>query len=116
MATPIGMPKLATTMTEGRVVAWLTTPGTLVAAGAPVVLIETDKSDVEVSAPTAGVLRHTYVDAGTTVPCGALLGALTATLDEPFDALEFHRANHRPDIDALPLPEVPPPLPPEDSR
>ena len=116
MATPIGMPKLATTMTEGRVVAWLVPLGAHVAAGDPLVSIETDKSDVEMPAPAPGVLRHVYVESGTTVPCGALLGAIASMTDEPFDAVEFHRAHHHPDIDALPLPDVPPPLPPEDSR
>lgn len=116
MATPIGMPKLAATMTEGRVLAWLVSQGAPVANGEPLVSIETDKSDVELPAPATGVLRHVYVESGTTVPCGALLGAIAVTTDEPFDALEFHRAHHRPDIDGLPLPDVPPPLPPEDPR
>jgi 2-oxoglutarate dehydrogenase E2 component (dihydrolipoamide succinyltransferase) len=110
------MPKLAATMTEARVVAWLVPLGAHVAAGAPLVTIETDKSDVEIPAPATGVLRHVYVESGATVPCGALLGAIASTTDEAFDDLEFHRAHHRPDIDALPLPEVPPPLPPEDPR
>jgi 2-oxoglutarate dehydrogenase E2 component (dihydrolipoamide succinyltransferase) len=116
MATPIGMPKLAATMTEGRVVTWLVERGAQVAADAPVVLIETDKSDVEIPAPASGVLRHVYVESGATVPCGALLGAIASTPDEPFDALAFHRAHHRPDVATLPLPDVPPPLPPEDPR
>jgi pyruvate/2-oxoglutarate dehydrogenase complex dihydrolipoamide acyltransferase (E2) component len=115
MATPIGLPKLATTMTEGRVVAWLVPLGAHVAAGAPLVTIETDKSDVEILAPATGVLRHVYVESGATVPCGALLGAIAST-DEPFDALDFHRTHHRPDVAALPLPDVPPPLPREGSR
>ncbi len=108
---PIGMPKLGTTTTWGKVVAWLLAVGSRVEQGAPVVVIESEKSEVEVDAAASGVLRHVYVEPGETVPCGALLGAITATMDEPFDAGAFHRAHHHPDVDSLPLPDVPPPVP-----
>ncbi len=112
MATPIAMPRTGDTTTEGRIVAWPVALGAHVDAGATVVVVDTDKAEVEVEAPASGVLRHVYVEAGVTVPCGALLGAIADGPDEPFDAAAFHRLHHRPDVAALPLPDVPPPLPP----
>lgn len=109
--TPIAMPKIGATMREGRVVSWTREVGDAVDAEQAVVVIETDKAEVEVVATASGVLRHVYVTVGTTVPCGALLGAITASMDEAFDQAAFHRDHHRPDVDALPLPDVPPPIP-----
>ena len=106
------MPRLGATTVDGTLVAWSVAVGDRVEAGTTVVVVEPDKAQVEVGAPSAGVLRHVHVEAGTTVPCGALLGAIAASPDEPFDAAAFHRAHHRPDVAALPLPDVPPPLPP----
>jgi pyruvate/2-oxoglutarate dehydrogenase complex dihydrolipoamide acyltransferase (E2) component len=51
-------------MTEGRIVQWLKQPGENVTAGEPVVLIETDKAEVEVNAPTSGVLKQVLVREG----------------------------------------------------
>ena len=77
--TPIAMPKLGMTMTEGRVVEWPTPLGARVEKGAVVLVIESEKSEVEIESPAAGVLRHVYVEPDQTVPCGTLLAALTAT-------------------------------------
>jgi len=112
MTTPIAMPKPGATTTEGRVVAWTVEVGARVAEGDTVVVVDSDKAEIEIAAPTAGVLRHAYVEAGTMVPCGGLLAAIADDMDDAFDAEAFHRLHHHPDVDALPLPDVPPPLPP----
>jgi pimeloyl-ACP methyl ester carboxylesterase len=96
-ATPIGMPKLGMTMREGRVVAWPLPLGAHVAKGAIVLVIESEKAEVEVESPAAGYLRHVYVEADRTVPCGTLLAALTASPGEPFDADAFRREHDRPE-------------------
>jgi pyruvate dehydrogenase E2 component (dihydrolipoamide acetyltransferase) len=105
MATPIAMPRLGMTMREGRVVSWPVAVGERIDKGAPVVVIESEKTEVEVEATASGVLRHVYVPEGDTVPCGTLLGALTADGDEPFDADAFRREHDRP----APPPAAPPP-------
>ena len=79
-ATPIGMPKLGMTMTEGRVVAWPVPLGGRVEKGAVVLVIESEKAEIEIEAPAAGHLRHVYVPEDRTVPCGTLLAALTSRL------------------------------------
>jgi pimeloyl-ACP methyl ester carboxylesterase len=89
------MPKLGMTMQEGTVVEWPLAVGDAVEKGHTVVLIESEKTQVEIEATDSGVLRHIYVEADETVPCGSLLGAITASIDEPFDAEAFRRENER---------------------
>jgi pyruvate dehydrogenase E2 component (dihydrolipoamide acetyltransferase) len=88
------MPRLGMTMQEGKVLAWPVPLGGRVERGQVVLVIESEKAEVEVEAATAGFLRHLYVqpDADRAWPCGALLAALTETADEPFDAEAFARA------------------------
>lgn len=97
MATPIAMPKLGMSMQEGRVVAWPLPLGAAVARGQIVLVIESEKAEVEIEATASGFLRHLYVAVDATVPCGTLLGAITETPDEAFDAESFHAANDHPE-------------------
>ena len=96
-ATAVGMPKLGMTMTEGRVVAWPVPLGGRVEKDAVVLVIESEKAEIEIESPAAGHLRHVYVPADRTVPCGTLLAALTTTMDEAFDADAFRRDHDRPE-------------------
>jgi pyruvate dehydrogenase E2 component (dihydrolipoamide acetyltransferase) len=89
MAITIAMPRLGMKMTEGTVVAWQVAPGAGVEVGQVVLVIESDKSEVEIEAREKGFVRHLYVEAGETVACGTLLAALTETADEPFDPARF---------------------------
>jgi len=91
--TAIVMPKLGMTMREGIVVEWRAPVGSHVDRGTVLLVIESEKAELEIEAPGEGFLRHVYVGAGTTVPCGTLLGALTETADEPFDTEGFRRTH-----------------------
>ncbi len=97
MPTAISMPRLGMTMEEGTVVRWPLSVGDPVQKGALVLVIESEKNEVDIEAPASGFFRHVYIQEGETVPCGALLGAITETADEPFDAGAFHAAEHRPE-------------------
>ena len=108
MATALAMPKLGMTMREGRVVSWPQPVGARVEKGAVVLVIESEKAEVEIEAPAAGVLRHVYVPEGETVPSGTLLAAITETADEPFDAEAFRRVHDRPEAPAAAAGPVPP--------
>lgn len=107
MPTPVAMPKLGMSMQEGRVVAWPLPTGARVERGRTVVVIESEKAEVEIEATASGFLRHVYVAAGETVPCGTLLAALTGTADEPFDAAAFRAAHDRPAPAPAPVPAGP---------
>jgi pyruvate/2-oxoglutarate dehydrogenase complex dihydrolipoamide acyltransferase (E2) component len=51
------MPKLGMTMIEGVLMSWLVEAGGAVEEGRPLFVVETDKVEQEVEAPTSGVLR-----------------------------------------------------------
>ncbi|HUI27396.1 MAG TPA: alpha/beta fold hydrolase [Candidatus Kryptonia bacterium] len=108
MPTPIAMPKLGMTMQEGRVVAWPVRVGDRVEKGQVVLLIESEKTEIEIEAPASGILRHVYVEPDTTVPCGTLLAALSETAEEPFDSAEFQRTHDRPQPAVAARPAVKP--------
>ncbi|CAN0094799.1 unnamed protein product, partial [Discosporangium mesarthrocarpum] len=52
----MGMPALSSTMTEGKVVEWLKSKGDKVEVGDPVLVVESDKADMEVEAYDEGYL------------------------------------------------------------
>jgi pyruvate dehydrogenase E2 component (dihydrolipoamide acetyltransferase) len=85
------MPRLGLAMAEGTVVEWHARPGETVVRGRVLLTVQSEKAQVEVEAPASGVLAAVYVEAGGTVPVGALLGAITAP-GEPFDAAAFANA------------------------
>lgn len=89
MPTPIGMPKLGITMEEGTVIEWPHSIGDRVEKGEVVLIIESEKAEVEIEASASGFVRHYYAEPGDTLPCGALLGAITNTEDEDFDPAAF---------------------------
>ena len=93
MATPVRMPRLGMTMTEGTVVDWPVPVGERVEKGQTVVVIESEKNEAEIEATASGFFRHSYVEPGETVLCGTVLGAIADAPDEPFDAEAFRREN-----------------------
>ena len=83
MATELRLPPLADTVTSVKLAAWLKEEGQAVAAGEPIVEVETDKTNVEIEAPAAGVVVKIHVPAGTE---GLETGALLAVIDSAADA------------------------------
>jgi len=75
MATPINIPKLGVSMTEGTLVEWLVSDGDTVNAGDVLYRIETDKVENDVEAPVSGVVRITGVE-GETYEVGAQIGVI----------------------------------------
>ena len=79
MPTPILMPALSPTMTQGNLARWLKKEGDPVRPGEPIAEIETDKATMEVEAVDEGVLGKILVPAGTegvkvNTPIALLLG------------------------------------------
>ena len=79
MPTPILMPALSPTMTEGNLAKWLKSEGDAVKAGDVIAEIETDKATMEVEAVDEGTLGKILVPAGTegvavNTPIAMLLG------------------------------------------
>ena len=65
MPTPILMPALSPTMTEGNLAKWLKNEGDTVRSGDVIAEIETDKATMEVEAVDEGTLGKILVPAGT---------------------------------------------------
>ncbi len=68
--SPIVMPKLGLTMSEGLLAEWNVQPGDDVTAGQVLFVVETDKISNEVEAPSAGRITRLLVAAGDTVDVG----------------------------------------------
>ena len=75
MATEVVLPKLGFSMTEAKLTEWCVGDGEEVAAGAPLYVIESDKSSNEVESPAPGLLRI-HRDAGEVYPVGEILGVI----------------------------------------
>lgn len=73
MPIEVLMPQMGQSVAEGTVLSWLKREGERVAKDEPLLAINTDKVDVEVPSPGAGVLGWLLVAAGQTVPVGTVL-------------------------------------------
>jgi pyruvate dehydrogenase E2 component (dihydrolipoamide acetyltransferase) len=76
MATPVKMPELGESITEGTITRWLKQEGDRVEADEPLFEVSTDKVDTEVPSPVAGVLQSIKVQADETVEVGAELAVI----------------------------------------
>lgn len=75
MPTPINIPKLGVSMTEGTLVEWMVADGQTVAAGDVLYRIETDKVENDIEAPVAGIIRISGVE-GDTYDIGVQIGSI----------------------------------------
>jgi 2-oxoglutarate dehydrogenase E2 component (dihydrolipoamide succinyltransferase) len=78
VATNIVVPQLGESVVEARVARWLKKEGDAVAAGEPVVELETEKIDLEVGAEQAGVLASIKHPEGADVKVGDVLAVVEA--------------------------------------
>ncbi len=76
MSTNIVVPELGESVVEARVAKWLKKQGDSVNAGDPLVELETEKIDLEVSADRAGVLGGIRHQEGADVKVGEVLAVL----------------------------------------
>ncbi len=76
MSIDILVPEMGESVIEATVGRWLVEAGAAVKAGQPLVELETDKVDLEVSAERDGVLAEILVEAGADVKIGDVLGRL----------------------------------------
>lgn len=85
MIREVFMPALSSTMTEGKIVSWVKSPGDRVEKGETVVIVESDKADMDVESFHEGILAAIVVEAGGVAPVGhaiALLAETEAEIEE----------------------------------
>ncbi|MCP9888848.1 2-oxo acid dehydrogenase subunit E2 [Cyanobium sp. ATX 6A2] len=108
MAThEIFMPALSSTMTEGKIVEWLKQPGQRVERGESVLVVESDKADMDVEAFQEGYLAAVLMPAGGTAPVGETIGLIVETEAEIAEAAA--KAPAAPAAAAAPAPSTAPP-------
>jgi pyruvate dehydrogenase E2 component (dihydrolipoamide acetyltransferase) len=82
----IFMPALSSTMTEGKIVEWLKQPGDKVGRGESVLVVESDKADMDVESFQDGYLAAVLMPAGSTAPVGETIGLIVESEAEIADA------------------------------
>jgi pyruvate dehydrogenase E2 component (dihydrolipoamide acetyltransferase) len=86
MIREVFMPALSSTMTEGKIVSWVKSPGDKVEKGETVVIVESDKADMDVESFYEGYLAAIVVEAGEEAPVGNAIALLAETEDEIAEA------------------------------
>ena len=76
--TPVLMPALGESVTEGTVTRWLKKVGDSVAVDEPLVEVSTDKVDTEIPSPATGTLISITAEEDATVPVGGELAKIGA--------------------------------------
>lgn len=99
----ITMPKMGDGMEEGTINSWLKKEGDQVKAGDAIAEVETDKANVEIAAYETGTLSKIIVQAGQTVPVGAVIAVIgNATVAASTPTPQTPQA-----IPSLPTPQLP---------
>lgn len=80
------MPALSSTMTEGKIVSWVKSEGDKLNKGESVVVVESDKADMDVETFYDGYLAAIMVEEGGVAPVGSAIALLAETEDEIADA------------------------------
>ncbi|MCZ7569890.1 MAG: 2-oxo acid dehydrogenase subunit E2 [Ardenticatenaceae bacterium] len=106
---PVIMPKFGMDQTESTIVEWLKREGDHVEKGEPLVVVMTDKVNMEVEAPASGTLADIRARADETVPVTSVIASILDPGETPAEAA--------PSAEPPPLPEgpdeniAPPPTP-----
>ncbi|XP_072950961.1 dihydrolipoyllysine-residue acetyltransferase component 5 of pyruvate dehydrogenase complex, chloroplastic [Typha angustifolia] len=120
----IFMPALSSTMTEGKIVSWIRSEGEKLSKGDSVVVVESDKADMDVETFYDGYLAAIMVEEGSVAPVGSAIALLAESEDEialakskassPSESESGAAASPSPpppDQETLAPPASPPPIP-----
>jgi pyruvate/2-oxoglutarate dehydrogenase complex dihydrolipoamide acyltransferase (E2) component len=99
------MPALGMAQETGLIVTWLKKPGDKVAAGEPLIEVETDKATMEIEAAADGYLTGLRAQEGDTVPVGDVVAVISET---PEDASASGDATHSTQETSSQEPDAPP--------
>ncbi len=112
--TPVTMPALGESVTEGTVTRWLKAVGDEVTADEPLLEVSTDKVDTEIPAPVSGTLLSISVNEDETVEVGAelaVIGSGAAGGGAPAPAAPAPAAQDAPTAPDAPAARQEPPAP-----
>lgn len=94
MINEVFMPALSSTMTEGKIVSWEKSPGDKVEKGETVVVVESDKADMDVESFHEGYLATILVESGEVAPVGSTI-ALLAETEAEIETAKQQAANQK---------------------
>ena len=97
------MPALSSTMTEGKIVSWQKSPGEKVEKGEIVVVVESDKADMDVETFYGGYIATIMVQAGESAPVGSAIALVAETEAEIEIAKQQAQAKSQP-VASIPVP------------
>jgi 2-oxoisovalerate dehydrogenase E2 component (dihydrolipoyl transacylase) len=83
VATPVTMPQLGESVTEGTITRWLKAEGDEISLDEPLAEVDTDKVNAELPSPVAGKIEKLLVSEGTTVDVGTEIVLVATDGDEP---------------------------------
>ncbi|KAH9323772.1 hypothetical protein KI387_018411, partial [Taxus chinensis] len=106
----IFMPALSSTMTEGKIVSWVKSEGEKLKKGESVVVVESDKADMDVETFYDGFLAAIMVEEGDVAPVGSAIALLAESEEEIVEAKL--KASNGGKSTSSPPPATPPPATP----
>jgi pyruvate dehydrogenase E2 component (dihydrolipoamide acetyltransferase) len=109
MIHDIFMPALSSTMTEGKIVSWVKSPGDKIEKGETVLVVESDKADMDVESFNEGYLAVILVEAGQEAPVNAALALIAETEAEIEQAKQQAGASASGSTTPAPAPAAPEP-------
>ncbi|MBQ1045012.1 MULTISPECIES: 2-oxoglutarate dehydrogenase, E2 component, dihydrolipoamide succinyltransferase [unclassified Micromonospora] len=106
--TPVTMPALGESVTEGTVTRWLKQVGETVEVDEPLLEVSTDKVDTEIPSPVAGTLQEIKVAEDETADVGAVLAIVGVAGAAPAKAEPKPAPKPEPKAEAKPQPKPEP--------
>ena len=82
MIHEVSMPALSSTMETGKIVSWLKSPGDKVEKGDNILVVESDKADMDVESFHSGILAAIVVPEGGSAPVGSAIALLAETEED----------------------------------
>ena len=99
----ITMPALSSTMKEGRVVSWLKNEGDEIEAGEAIMVVESDKADMDVEAFEDGYIAKIFTAEGDTASVGDVVALVAASEGEIADVIATFNAGGAAPVAAEPV-------------
>lgn len=106
------MPALSSTMTEGKIVSWQKAPGEKVEKGEIVVVVESDKADMDVETFYSGFIATIIVQAGESAPVGSAIALVAETEAEIATAKQQAQSKAQPAATPVAATATPPAVTP----
>src|SRR5919112_2800729 len=102
--SPVTMPQLGESVTEGTIAKWLKQPGDSVEKYESIAEVITDKVNAEIPSPVAGVIKELNVEEGATVPVGTQILSIDEGGDSAPAPAPVAPAAQAPAAEATPAP------------